>query len=71
MLLLLLLYYSRDQAVDVSTLRQWVVSLRIGDTDSGSPRLVQIFMSTACRILFITGKNALLVVMTMLKNSDL
>ena len=37
--------------------------------DSGSPPLVQIFTSTVCRLLFITGKNAELMVVIMLKNS--
>jgi len=35
--------------------------------DSGSPSLVQIFRSVACRLLFIAGKNAQLMVVTMLK----
>ena len=39
--------------------------------DSGSPALVQIFMSAACRLLFIAGENAQLMVVTTLKNSVL
>ena len=35
-----------DQAVDVSTVRQWVVCFSSDSNDSGSPLLVQIFMST-------------------------
>ena len=35
---------------------QWVVHFNSGD--SGSPPLVQIFTSTAWRLLFITGENA-------------
>ena len=27
-----------------------------GDSDSGSPPIVNIFMSTACRLLFIAGE---------------
>ena len=40
-----------------------------GDSDSGSPLLVQFFMSKACRLLFIAGENTQLMVLTMLKNS--
>ena len=36
-----------------------------------SPLLVQVFMSAVCRLLFITGENADLVVVTVLKNSVL
>jgi len=48
-----------DQTVDVSTVRQWVVHLMSGSSDSGLHHclLVQIFMSVACRLLFIGGKN--------------
>ena len=35
-----------------------VVCFSSGDGDSGSPPLVQIFTSTACRLLFIAGENA-------------
>ena len=37
----------RDQPVDVSAVRQWVVYYSSGDNKSGSPWLVQIFMSMA------------------------
>ena len=52
-----LLNIDRDQSVDVSTVRQWVVCFSSGD-NSGSSPLVQICTSTAYRLLFITGKNA-------------
>ena len=42
-----------------------------GDNDSRSPPLVQILTSMACRLFFIPGGNAQLMVMTMLKNNDL
>ena len=45
-----------DQTVDVSTLRWWVVYFSSGNSDSGSPLLVQIFMSAACRLLFMLAK---------------
>jgi len=45
-----------DQVVDVSTVRQWVVCFSNGN-DSGSPLLMQIFMSMADRLLFSAGKN--------------
>ena len=44
-----------DQSVNVSTVRQWVVCFSTGDSDSG-PLMVQIFMSTACRLLFTADK---------------
>ena len=47
-----------DQTVGVRTVRQWVVYFSSGDTDSGSPSLVQIFLSRAYRLLFIAGENA-------------
>lgn len=37
-----------------------------GDSDSGLPPLVHIFMSAACRLLFIAGKNEELLVATVL-----
>ena len=58
-----------DQAVDVSTLRQWVVRFSSSDGVCGSPPLVQILTSAACRLLFIAGKNTQLMVVTVLKNS--
>jgi len=45
-----------DQVVDVSTVRQWVACFSNGN-DSGSPLLMQIFMSMADRLLFSAGKN--------------
>ena len=36
--------------------------------DSGSSLLVQVFTNAACGLLFTTGKNALLMLVTMLKN---
>jgi len=47
-----------DQTVDVSTVSRWVVRFSCGDINSVSPPLVQNFTSTACRLLFIPGKNA-------------
>ena len=44
-----------DQTVDVSTMRQCMVCFSTGNSDSGSPPLVQAFMSMPCRFLFITG----------------
>jgi len=41
-----------DQAVDVSTVRWWVLRFSNGKSNSGSPLLVQIFMRVACRLLF-------------------
>ena len=38
--------------------RWWVVHFSSGNSDSGSPSLVQILTNTACRLLFITDKNA-------------
>ena len=48
--------------MDVSTMRQWVVCLGSGDSNSGSPLLVQIFTSGARRLLFMAGENAQLMV---------
>ena len=47
--------------------RQWVVSFSSSNSDSVSPLLVQIFMSTACRLLFTAAKNAELMVAIMLE----
>lgn len=44
------------QTVDVSTVKQWVVCF--SSSDSMSLLLALIFMSTGCRLLFITGENA-------------
>ena len=51
-----LLSVSEDQTVGVNTMRQWVV--HFSSSNSGLPLLVQIFMSKACWLLFIAGKNA-------------
>jgi len=48
-----------------------VVHFSSGDSNSGSPLLVQIAMSVACRLLFITGENAQLAAVTVLRNSVL
>ena len=53
-----LLNISGDQTVDVSTLRLWEVCFRNDNRDYVSPLLEQIFLSMACRLLFIAGKNA-------------
>ena len=47
-----------DRTVDVSTVRWWVVHFNSSDSYSESPILVQVFMSMACRLLFIGGNNA-------------
>ena len=52
-------------------MRWWVLHFSSGDSDGGAPLLVQVFMSIKCRLLFITGKNAPLMVVTVLKNSFL
>jgi len=44
-----------------------MVPFSSGNSDSGLPLLVQIVMSAACRLLFTAGKNAQLMVVTMLK----
>ena len=53
-----LLIVCGDRPVDVSTVRCWVLCFCSGDSDSGSPPLVQIVMSVACRLFFITGESA-------------
>lgn len=52
-----------DQTVRVSTVRLWVVRISSDNNDSRPPPMMQIFVSAECRLLFFTGKNALLVVM--------
>lgn len=42
-----------------------------GDSNSKSPSLVQNFMSTACSLLFISGENAQLIVVTVFERTDL
>ena len=66
-----LLNVYRDQRVDMSTVRQWVVHFSSGDSNSWSRPLVQIFMSTACRLLFIVSENTYFMVVKMLTNSVL
>ena len=61
-----LLNISGYQTVGVSTVKWWVVHFSSGD--SGSFPLVQIAPSVACRLLFFVGKNAQLMVMTILKS---
>ena len=60
-----------DQTVDVGAVRQWRMCFSSGDSDSGSPLLVQICMSAACRLMFIAGENAQPMVVTELENSIL
>ena len=54
-----------DRTVDMSRVRWCVVHFSSGN--SGSPLLLQIFMSTACRLLYIASENAELMVVTVLK----
>ena len=54
-----------DQTVDVEHSEAVVVSFSSGD--SVSPPLVQMFMNAACRLLFLTGKNAQLKMVTIVK----
>ena len=65
-----LLSINGDQTMDVSTVRWWVVCFSSGNSDSGSPSLVQIFLSMVCRLLFISGESAQLMV-TALRNGVL
>ena len=60
-----LLDVSGDNPVDVSTVRWWLV--RFSSGNSGSLPLVQIFASTVCKLLYITGKNAELMAVTALR----
>ena len=57
--------------MNMSTVRQWVVHFSSVDSDSGLLPLMQIFVSVACRLLFIAGENAELMEVTKLKNSVL
>ena len=57
--------------MNMSTVRQWVVHFSSVDSDSGLLPLMQIFVSVACRLLFIAGENAELMDVTKLKNSVL
>jgi len=51
-----LMYVYGDQTVGVSTVRWWVVHFSSGNSNSGSPLLVQILRSAAYRLLFIAGE---------------
>lgn len=51
-----LLNTSVDQAVIVCTVKRWV--MHFSSDESGSPLLVQMLSSVACRLLFVAGKNA-------------
>jgi len=53
-----------DQAVDVSTVRQWVVPFSTDDSSSEA-----FFTGTACRLLFIAEEDAELMVVTVFRNS--
>ena len=64
-----LLNISGHRTVNVSTVRWWVVPFSSGNSNSVSLSMVQIFVSVICRILFIAGKNALLMVVIMLEKS--
>ena len=55
--------------MNVSTVKQWIVCFSSGDSNSGSPPLVQIIMTVECRRFFTAGKNTQLMVVIMLKNS--
>jgi len=48
----------RDQIVNVSTLKWWLMCFSSGNSNTGSFLLVHIFMCTAGRLLFIAGKIA-------------
>jgi len=56
-----LLNKDRDQTVNVRTVRWWVVHFSSGNSNSGLPLLVQISINGACRLLFIVGAIAQLV----------
>ena len=47
-----------DQTVDMITVSQRMVCFSRGNSNRGSPPLVQSFTGAACRLLFITGENA-------------
>jgi len=55
-----------DQTVDLSTVR--VLHFSSGISNSRLPPLVQTFTRMDCRLLFITGENALLMVVNAMKN---
>ena len=53
---------SGNQKVHVCTVKQWAV--HFSRRDSRSPPLVQMFMRKTCRLLFTSGENAQLMVVT-------
>ena len=53
-----LLNTDEDHLVDMSTVRQRVVQFSSGISDNKAPLPGQMCMMVACRLLFITGKNA-------------
>ena len=53
----------------MSTVRLWMV--HFSSDNSRALPLVQILMSTACRLLFSAGENAELIVVTVVKNNVL
>jgi len=61
----------RDQTVDESAVKRWVVHFNSGNNNSGSHPLVQIFTSASCRLLLVAGKNTQLMVVAVLKKSIL
>ena len=63
------MYVYGDQAVGVSTVGGGGCVSAV--TTVGPPLLVQVFTSTACRLLFIAGENAQLMVVTVLKKTVL
>jgi len=52
-------------------MRWGVVHFSNGDSNGGLPLLAQILTGAACKLLFLTGKNVYLMMVTMLKNSVL
>ena len=46
-----------------------MVGDKVGTVTVPPPLLVEVVMSVACRLLFTTGENALLMVVALLKNS--
>ena len=64
-----LLNISGDQIVDVRTASQWVVLFNNDNSYGRSSPLVQVLTSMACRLLFIAGQNASLMVVTVVKNT--
>ena len=46
-----------DQTGNVNTVK-WAVFLSNGSSNNGSPPVVQMFMSTPCRLLFIADENS-------------